>query len=377
MQLFAKHSSIARGAALGYVSTKISIMLKRLLMDLERDGRVLQQDIVKHCRYLVHENVDYDGYDGGRDGQGVTLFLPEEVLCRIPLVQQDAAQHEFVQLLGHLIPSAAREYIYELRFDLADEGDVDFQKAIPFGNQPIVNPASLPFWKPGQIRLFISHRDAHKGGAHKLALALDTYGVSSFVAHDNILPMREWRHEILAGLQTMEVFLLFLTDDFVESLWCQQEVGYALGKGIPIVSLKLGKTDPPGFISNVQALKGSIGSPEALAPEVYKLIGKVLGIEERLQDGIVAAFVAAADFDQVRTRFDLMKASVPSLTPAQVDMIVQGFTDNETLHRAIYLDNQYDRLVKFMKRAEGGNWKISGDKLEKDDADGWDSPTPF
>ena len=34
------------------------------------------------------------------------------------------------------------------------------------------------------------------------------------VAHDTIAPMTEWRLEIMRGLETMEVMLVFLTDDF-------------------------------------------------------------------------------------------------------------------------------------------------------------------
>lgn len=177
--------------------------------------------------------------------------------------------------------------------------------------------------------------------------------------------MKEWRHEILRGLETMEVFLVYLTDDFVESLWCQQEVGFALGKGTPILSLKLEKSDPPGFIGNVQALKGRIDEPEASAASLYKLIGEMLNAHERLADGLVSAFAASEDYDQARYRFDRMKKAIEKLSDSQVATIVQAYEENQSLYRAIYLDNKYNRLIEYMESATDSIWTIEGKFLKK------------
>ena len=108
----------------------------------------------------------------------------------------------------------------------------------------MVAPDTLSDWAgtDGVIRLFISHRDAYKAAAKELAMSLEEYGISAFVAHDTIQPMTTWQHEILKGLQLMEFMLAFITDDFFESPWTNQEIGYALGNSIPIISLKLENT---------------------------------------------------------------------------------------------------------------------------------------
>ena len=69
--------------------------------------------------------------------------------------------------------------------------------------------------------------------ARRLGDALCAYGISPFVAHDTIVPMKTWQLEIEKGLETMEVMLAFLTDDFHQSTWTNQEIGYALGKSVP------------------------------------------------------------------------------------------------------------------------------------------------
>lgn len=340
-------------------------MLRRLLLDYKGRNLDLEQEFIRSCRFLVYENTAFDNYDGGMEGHDIAFFLPEEVISKIPLDKESEYQNTLSNDIGGMIPRSEREYINEIRLLLADEGDVEFQRAKPFENKPVVNPDTLSFWVPGQIRLFISHRDGHKAGAHRLAESLKPYGISSFVAHDTIGPMKKWQREILSGLETMEVLLTYLTADFSESLWCQQEIGFALGKGIPIVSLKLEKADPPGFISDTQALKGDIDSPEGSAAELYTVIAKSLDAHDRLQDGLISAFVASEDFSQARARFEKMNKMVSSLTDNQVDVIVQAYAANENLYKAIYLDNQYDRLKKFMKSAAGGEWLIKGKSLER------------
>ena len=248
--------------------------------------------------------------------------------------------------------------------EVDDENDPDYQRAIPFSAKPPTNPDTLSFWKPGQVRLFISHRDEDKVGANELADALGAYGITCFVAHDTIKPMREWRREILKGLETMEMMLVYLTDKFGESIWTQQEVGYALGKGIPVISLKLQGKDPPGFIDNVQAQRGSMDDPAGSAPAIYRLISEELGAKERLSDGLIAAFVASEDYNHARYRFDRMASSVDKLTDAQLKSIITGYHDNAALYEAFYLDNQYNRLASYLHRSTGTAYTISGRTIQ-------------
>ena len=51
----------------------------------------------------------------------------------------------------------------------------------------------------------------------------------------------------------MDAFVALLTEGFHDSLWTDQEVGFALSRGVPILAVRLGK-DPYGFIGKFQAL---------------------------------------------------------------------------------------------------------------------------
>ena len=102
-------------------------------------------------------------------------------------------------------------------------------------------------WSTTKIRLFISHRDAVKAHVHDLASCLYEHGINSFVAHETIEPDEDWQKEIRRALQSMDAMLAFVTDDLFDSIWTNQEIGYALARSVPIISIKVGKQDPAGF----------------------------------------------------------------------------------------------------------------------------------
>jgi hypothetical protein len=232
--------------------SKLPQYLVRLQVAYSAKGNYLGE-IIAHCRYLCIEDTAYDNWNGGMSGHDVVLFLPLEQLGRIDVDEQEQVAKELNEKLNKCAQAIENEWFNLVRFELADENDPECQQSVPFSPTPPVNPESLSFWKSGLARVFISHRDAHKMAARSLGDALEAYGMACFVAHDTIKPMKAWRQEILKGLRTMEVMLLFLTDDFQDSWYCHQEVGYALGRGIPIISLKLGQKDPPGFRGSSRA----------------------------------------------------------------------------------------------------------------------------
>jgi hypothetical protein len=116
-------------------------------------------------------------------------------------------------------------------------------------------------WKDGLFRLFISHTNANKQLAGEVSDRLLDYGIDAFVAHDVIEPTKEWMDEIEAALATCDSLAAVLTEDFVASKWCDQEIGYVAARGVLIVAVRQG-ADPHGFISKYQAVPGDT-TPQA------------------------------------------------------------------------------------------------------------------
>jgi hypothetical protein len=345
---------------------KLGSYLRRLAVEYGSDpAKTLESDVISTCRARVEPETEYDNWNGGTYGHDVWLYVPLEVLGRIGLKRLVSTRSAILEDLKLLSQSVPNEFFRELHLDEIDEDDFGCQLARPASSQPVLNPDTVPFWKPGMVRLFISHKDRHKAKANALASALEGYGISSFVAHDTIEPTREWRKEIMRGLETMEAMLVFLTDDFHESPFTNQEVGYALGANKPIISLKLERRDPPGFIGHEQALRGAIDDPVACAKGLYPLIGQAIGKSDRLNDGLIAAFASAANFDQARDRFDVLASATPKLQQHQLDAIVTAYAANDQLHNSMYLNNNRERLKRYLEIATGKKFEVGNGRISE------------
>ncbi len=343
-----------------YLPAKIRGYLLRLSHHYaEIPDKAKLKAILDTARVFVAVGLHYDNWEGGTYGHDVRLYLPLETLAKISAKEQEKLTETLTSELRAIAPQVPNEFINGVQFEMNDEGDVDFQRSmLLLRNRPALIPEALKIWQPGLIRVFISHRDQQKIKARELASALEAYGFSCFVAHDTIAPMAEWRLEIMRGLETMEVMLAFVTDDFSASSWTNQEVGYALGADKPVIGLKLGKEDPPGFIQHIQALKAQIDTPVDTAARIYPILCEALGAKNRMQTGLVTAFVNSPDWGETTKRFDRLSKVVETLTKEELHTIVQAFNANDQLHGAAYLTNHHNRLKIFLEKTTGKKFDI-------------------
>src|SRR5437588_2571456 len=103
-------------------------------------------------------------------------------------------------------------------------------------------------WEPGRVRLFVSHRHPDAQFLGDVKVDLVPYGIDAFLAHDDLRPNVLWLEEILAALQTCHLLAAYLSAGFGDSEWTDQEVGFACGRGLPIIAMMAGAA-PHGFLS--------------------------------------------------------------------------------------------------------------------------------
>ncbi len=192
-------------------------------------------------------------------------------------------------------------------------------EALEGGERNVSAEAQSRVWGATGFRVFLSHRADVKVEVGRLKEGLARLGVSAFVAHKDIHPTKEWQDEIENALATMEAFVALMTDDFHESDWTDQEVGYAFGRGVPLIAVKLGR-DPYGFIGKFQALKCDWSNTPH---EIVKLFMKHAG----MVDNYVGAVERCISFEAANEAALLLPAIV-ALTPSQVNRLVAAFNDN-------------------------------------------------
>lgn len=89
-----------------------------------------------------------------------------------------------------------------------------------------------------------------------------------------------------------------------------------------------------------------------------------LGQEERLRKATVQAFITSQDFDETRMRFDRLK-TLSTLTEADIQQIIEGFSKNDQLYNAIYLRNHNNRLVNFLENRTEKKFIIEGKAIKE------------
>jgi AbiJ N-terminal domain 5/TIR domain len=162
--------------------------------------------------------------------------------------------------------------------EVIDDFDIDlwYEQKYPDKYQRVFvlgRDHSPTFWKPDTLKLFVSHLAKNRKKIARLKAALDTWGVSAFIAHQDIEPSREWQAEIESGLATMDAMVAVVEPGFRDSAWTDQEVGYALGRGVDVIPLLIG-VEPHGFVAKIQGIQVKNRLPTDVAEELALLLLK-------------------------------------------------------------------------------------------------------
>ena len=163
-----------------------------------------------------------------------------------------------------------------------------------------------PFWEEGKLKVFISHLTGSKDQASQIKNSLSPYGMSGFVAHSDIELTLEWQIEIESALSTCDLLVAVLHPGFVESRWCDQEVGYALGRGVPVFTVKCG-LDPYGFVSRFRAFNGNGKTSSQIAKELFEasIVHKLL--QKRMAGILMDRFTSSGTFSAAKNRIGYLE----------------------------------------------------------------------
>jgi len=205
--------------------------------------------------------------------------------------------------------------------------------------------ATHDLWRSDRIRIFVSHTGSHRHEVRELADELNKFAFSCFVAHDEIEPSREWQEVIELALRTCDVLLAYVTPDFNDSKWTEQEVGWALGRELVVVPLKVG-ADPYGFFGTYQALPIHEGeSAWTCASAISRSISlAIFGVQRsgahrllpRMTETAVDAFCSSRSYDATRRRFEILR-HIPrtSWTSQHVESVKTALINNSQIRDCV------------------------------------------
>ena len=225
-------------------------------------------------------------------------------LANLPTVAIDFKLSSFGFRTSQIFDGGIEYYLYSMLPTGTDSALEDLAMnlgiAIP-SESPVSNVEGSHLWDPGTVRCFMSHVSSNKILAKQLKIELAQCGCSTFVAHEDIAPSSLWQQEIRTALATCHCLLSLVTPDFHASMWTDQEVGWALGRGIPVLPLRCG-ADPYGFFGEIHGIPVNPIKPNTAARLVFTALLKHRGLRDNLTDAAVRMFCASSSYKETHAR---------------------------------------------------------------------------
>lgn len=191
-------------------------------------------------------------------------------------------------------------------------------------SQPVHSP---DFWEDNYYRLFISHRSSDKAEVTALQAALLNCGISAFVAHKDIKPSKEWLSQIELALRTCDGLLAYLTDKFHGSQWTDQEVGFAIARGVRVIPLNKGQL-PYGFMGKYQALNTGSMTTLHQAIEIMKVAMTDSRTGASFAELITHRLAASKDYGTSSNCMTAIEA-LPLIKPEELQKLKSAFNSNK------------------------------------------------
>jgi len=199
--------------------------------------------------------------------------------------------------------------------------------------------------KEYRVNTFISYASASKKTAGRIKKYLDQYGFNCFLAHEDIPPQTVWPSEIVRALKECDLFLPLLTPKFIESFYCQQEIGFAYCKGVEILPVMISKA-PMGMIADIQAVKFYKNDFDTSCWKIVKHVAKNKSISEPVLDALITWFGESESYDAANERAKKILNEF-DFTPSQIKKIRRHIKKKSQIHET---KHARDSIFKFMDK---------------------------
>ena len=279
-----------------------------MIEELEKMKRLERMDLVSQIGRELQGRMTYSDIDGYLAGFGV------ECEGKSPSVN---SKWVYTKELLQKVPD-------ETVLDIADELGIEHS----LRNTSSISPSDGKYWAVGHFRLFLSHISQFKERTAQLQKALLPYGISAFVAHEDIEPTNEWLVEIERALFSMDAIAAILTPGFNESQWTDHEVGIAVGRGVLVIPIRRG-LDPYGFIGRYQALQGIGKSVQQVADAVFEILLRNPKSREPMISALVDLFLFSKDEEEALKR--LTNLARGKLSSKHIDKLRANLSTNSSI----------------------------------------------
>lgn len=226
-------------------------------------------------------------------------------------------------------------------------------------------------WDSLPIRLFFSHKYEEREFVGSVKDILRTYGIDAFVAHNDIEPNEIWRTVIKSALSTCDALVALMHANFHHSQWCDQEVGWALGRDVPEAAIRRQSDERTGdgFLEERQDI--TLGTAQSrpewfLAWKIFLLVLNDSRTHEKALHALAEAMVNSFSYANTRALWPLIEQE-PRWESEQLRRMEYAVATNPQVYEANFNSTMIPSLVKGLVEKfeptqiapDGDPWNVS------------------
>ncbi|SCX50290.1 toll/interleukin-1 receptor domain-containing protein [Nitrosospira sp. Nsp1] len=304
---------------------KIERYLAALSKFYAQNGKRQFQEIIVNAQIRIHERwtEDSDNWNGNTYGHALYLIIPEQLFLSYVEKKSDIQDQITADL--NKLHNVHSEFIARAFLEMEDAANQEWRNESGLlidGKRQAPPDATKRIWGDASFRLFLSHKTEVKKETTTVKDGLRLFGISCFVAHNDIHPTKAWQEEIENALASMDGFVALMTEGFHDSVWTDQEVGYAVARGVPIIPVRLGK-DPYGFIGKFQALSSTW-------PAVVVDLMKILIKNGQALNAYINALHNCPSWNAGNVLAEILP-SIEKLSSSQIDALIATYNETSEL----------------------------------------------
>ena len=281
---------------------------------------------------------EYDNWNNGQYYYTLYIDIPIELFVEIE-DRLEAIEKRILKEVTSLRRGAGNEHISAVTIRSApDSSPVSPHLADESGAK---GPPT--FWESKHFRVFISHVATYKSQAQELKVAFKKFGISSFVAHEDIEPTKKWMEEIQTALSSMDSIVAVITPDFIQSKYCDQEVGIGMGLGRLVVPIRMG-ADPYGFLGKYQGMSSYGKTLEQVANEVFSILARHDMTRIKVATAVVEQIYGAESFAASKRLTGLLDR-LPVITGDHARRLRQSVADNSQVSASFGVSDRIESIL--------------------------------
>ena len=154
------------------------------------------------------------------------------------------------------------------------------------------------------MRVFLSYHETEEGECRASALRkeLAVLGVDATMARHSIRPGADWAQTIRTHLEASSALLCVASQGYTASPWCQQEIGWAIGRNLPVlwVRYEAGEHSVAFLAAQQDLIPLDVSNSAHIAENVGSWLASAEETREEMKAALLAAFADSQSFRQTR-----------------------------------------------------------------------------